>query len=507
MASDSGAARAVVSPSGRVPPHDLDAESAVLSAVLLERDALDRVQELIRPESFYSPANKRIFEACLALAQTGSPIDAVTVGGWLKSRKKLAEVGGVPYLGTIVDSVPSVANLEAYAAIVAKKARVRDMIATCQRIAAEGYGDVGDENAWLDKAALATSEVAVEGVSCPAKTIKEIIVERFRAIQAAAEKGQMLGYTTGFPSLDEQLGNAQPGQLWVEAAETGGGKTAFLLSCALGAAERTIDARALDDAGNDLGPRYGAVAASLIFSLEMTDDQVADRSMASRSGVPATLLQQARITADDWPALTAAAVGLGRLPVWVVERPGIRADEMRAIVRQVQNECARLEMPDGRPVVLAHVFTDYVQIMGNPEGPYEGRAQAVGSNVRALKNIAKDFKLVAHALSQFRKAEGAGKKRAGAREADAPAAAKAGASAGPSRRMDELMDSSEIQKTADVVLFFERDEASFSGGAEDAWVHIPKSRQGPKNSLPLIFHGARMRFYDPTEFGRGYSGS
>src|SRR4051812_42590401 len=137
---------------GRVPPHDLDAEAAVLSAMLLERDALDKVLETLKPEQFYSEANRRIYEAAIELSSKGTPIDIVSVAGELRDRERLAQIGGSAYLAQLVDSVPSVAHLETYARRVREKWRIRQLIVTCQRVAAEGYGDVGEVQEFIDGA-------------------------------------------------------------------------------------------------------------------------------------------------------------------------------------------------------------------------------------------------------------------------------------------------------------------------------------------------------------------
>src|SRR5882672_1755706 len=145
---------------GRVPPHDLDAEAAVLSAILLERDALDKVLENLHAEHFYSEANRRIYEASVELSAKGTPIDIVSVAGSLRDRERLAQVGGSAYLAQLADSVPSVAHVETYARMIREKWRIRQLISTCQRISAEGYGDVGEVQAFVDDAEQAVYEIA-----------------------------------------------------------------------------------------------------------------------------------------------------------------------------------------------------------------------------------------------------------------------------------------------------------------------------------------------------------
>ena len=171
---------------GRVPPHDLDAEASVLSAVLLERDALDRVLEILKPEHFYSDANGRIFDAAQQLALTGTPVDITMVAAYLRDRERLAQVGGVAYLIQLADATPSVANVAAHARVVKEKWRVRQLIATCQRVAAEGYGDVGVVQEFIDGAEQSVYEIARPPESKSAQPLAHVLKAAFEQITAAA---------------------------------------------------------------------------------------------------------------------------------------------------------------------------------------------------------------------------------------------------------------------------------------------------------------------------------
>jgi replicative DNA helicase len=210
---------------GRVPPNDLDAESAVLSALLLDPTTLDQIQEMLKAEHFYSPANRRIYEACLALAQEGSPIDSVMVAGWLRSRERLAEVGGIPYIARIVDAVPSVANIESYAKIIREKWRVRSLISTCQRVAAEGYGDVGSVQGFIDTAEQSIYELARSTESSSVSAIRDVIRTAFAKLEEAGRRGSMItGFPTGYAKLDEMTSGLHPTDLVIIAARPGMGK-------------------------------------------------------------------------------------------------------------------------------------------------------------------------------------------------------------------------------------------------------------------------------------------
>lgn len=213
------------SPSGRVPPHDLDAELALLAALLLDSSTLDRVQELLIADHFYAPAHRRIYEACLALAQDGSPIDLVTVASWLRSRERLADVGGSPYLAKIVDTAPEVANIESYARVVREKWRVRALIQACQRISAEGYGDVGHVQTFIDTAEQAIYDLARTPESSTVSQLGDVIRVVFAKLEDLADRGTAItGFPTGFKKLDELTSGLHPTDLVIVAARPGMGK-------------------------------------------------------------------------------------------------------------------------------------------------------------------------------------------------------------------------------------------------------------------------------------------
>jgi replicative DNA helicase len=210
---------------GRVPPHDLDAEAAVLSAILLSREALDRVLELLKPEHFYSDANGRIFEAMTQLAIASTPIDIVSVASYLRDRERLAQVGGPTYLGQLADATPAVAHVGAHAAVVYEKWRLRSLIATCQRVAAEGYGDVGDPQAFVDSAEQAIYELARTAQKNSAMPINVVLRAAFQQITAAAERGDRItGISTGYERIDAMTSGLHAGELVIVAARPGMGK-------------------------------------------------------------------------------------------------------------------------------------------------------------------------------------------------------------------------------------------------------------------------------------------
>jgi replicative DNA helicase len=210
---------------GRVPPHDLDAEAAVLSALLLSRDAFDRVAEILKPDHFYSDANGRIYEAALALAASSTPIDIVSVASFLRDRDRLGQIGGPAYLAQLADATPAIAHVAAHAQTVYDKWRVRALIATCQRIAAEGYGDVGAVDDFIDRAEQDIFALAAAKRSKAGAHVSVVLADVFKQITAMAERGQRTsGYSTGYGKFDEKTAGVHAGDLMVMAARPGMGK-------------------------------------------------------------------------------------------------------------------------------------------------------------------------------------------------------------------------------------------------------------------------------------------
>lgn len=212
---------------GRVPPHDLDAEAAVLSAAMLDRDALDLVLETLKPEHFYSEANARIYQACQALAVVSTPIDVVSVASWLRDREWLAKVGGSPYLGHLVDATPAVGHVQAHAKVVFEKWRLRQLITTCQTTAAAGYGDVGETQAFIDAHEGAVFALGHEGRAGETSTViaRDAVQECFSEMVAAAESGRaVVGIPTGYDRLDDKMSGLHEGDLTIVAARPGMGK-------------------------------------------------------------------------------------------------------------------------------------------------------------------------------------------------------------------------------------------------------------------------------------------
>lgn len=447
---------------GRIPPHDLDAELAILSAVFADPNALDRLVSILQAEHFYAPAHRRIYEAFLALTQESKPIDTTTVGVWLRSRNLLADIGGVPYIGKIFDTIPVVANIEAYASVVREKWRLRQLITTCQGIAAEAYGDVGEAKAWLDKVEGRVFAITHDGENearlCnPAEGFR-------RALTSMASKA---GYTTGFSTLNERLGGLRPGELTIVAARPGMGKTSFVGSLGF-----RVSTTPHDEGGEafDIG--------AAIVSCEMSAEALSLRMICTEARVSATKIRKSTLDADDMGSLTSATSWFEHAPIWLYDCTAPSVLEIKALVRRLKAECERRGDGEGRRCKLGVVAVDYLQLMRG-DGKHENRTGEVSQIARGLKNLAKECGVHVIALSQL------------SRQIEQR----------PNKRpvMSDLRESGEIEAAADMVLGLYRDDY-YNPQSQDAGtceVIVLKNRNGEAaGTIRMAFNAPCTRFDD-----------
>jgi replicative DNA helicase len=463
---------------GRVPPHDLDAEAAVLSAVLLDRDALDRVLELVKPEHFYSEANGHIYEACCTLALQNQPIDVVSVASWLRDRERIGQVGGTAYLAQLVDATPAVAHVHAHARVVREKYRVRRLIATCQRYAAEGYGDVGAPQEFIDAAEQAIYEIARTPETTTVHPLKDVLTTAFQQISAAAERGDRItGVPTGFIDLDKKTAGLHKGDLMIIAARPGMGKTSFALNMAVAVAspQPVTTPGGIDspEAGGER-PGYGVA----VFSLEMPKEQVAIRLVCSEARVDLGKLRQGHLSAEEWANLTNAASVLSTLPVWIDDSPALGLLDLRAKVRRLQADLARRGPSDLGSEGLGAVVIDYLQLMQGRRG-VSSREQEISEISRGLKQLAKELQVPVIALSQLNRG--------------------VETRAGKDKRplLADLRESGAIEQDADTIVFIYRDEYYNPETTTDRGVAellISKQRNGPTGKVHVRFTASCTRF-------------
>ena len=462
---------------GRIPPHDLDAEAAVLSAILLERDALDKVLELLQAEHFYSEANRRIYEVAVELSSQGTPIDIVSVAGMLRDRERLAQVGGSAYLAQLVDAVPSVAHIETYARMVREKWRIRQLIATCQRVAAEGYGDVGEVQQFIDGAEQAVYEIARTPEASSVQRIEPIIRSVFEQITELARRGERItGVPTGFERLDAKTAGLHDGELTIVAARPGMGKTSFVLNVAVNVASpKTVTDAGLDDAASAAHEEPGMGVA--VFSLEMPREQLASRMVCSEGRVDVGKMRQGFLQDRDWNSLTQAASFLYRLPIWIDDTPSLGVLELRAKVRRLQAEYDRPTPEGGLGQRIGLVIVDYLQLMSGSQYT-ASREQEISEISRGLKRLSKELRVPVIALSQLNRAvetRGAKDKRP---------------------QLSDLRESGAIEQDADNIIFIYREDyyEADSDKRGIAELIIAKQRNGPTGRVKVRFESAYTRF-------------
>jgi replicative DNA helicase len=469
--------------SGRAPPHDLDAEAAVLSAILLSREALDQVLDVLRPEHFYSDANGRIYDTAQTLALAGTPIDIVSVGAYLRDRERLAQVGGPAYLAQLADATPAVAHVAAHALVVYEKWRLRALIATCQRVAAEGYGDVGEVQAFIDDAEQNIYALAHTDRRNGARPLGDALRSAFERLVAAASRGDHLtGIPTGFTRLDRKLSGLHAGDLTVVAARPGMGKSAFVGNIAVNVA--SARRAAIPDPARPShlievdAPGYGVV----LFSLEMPSDQLALRMACSEARLEVGRARAGLLRPDEWSRLTEACRYLTHVPIWIDDTAAIGLLELRAKVRRIQadyNRPATAEQPE-RKVGL--VIVDYLQLMaGNPYAA--NREQQIAEISRGLKRLAKELDVPVVALSQLNRA------------------VETRTVKDKRPMLSDLRESGAVEQDSDNVLFIYRDDyyhpnSDAKGLAE---IIIAKQRNGPTGTVMTRFFAGCTRFENLSE--------
>jgi replicative DNA helicase len=401
---------------GRVPPHDLDAEGAVLSAILLWAEALGLVRVILQPFHFYSDANGRIYEAMLALADAQTPVDSTTVASYLRDRERLAQVGGAYYLGQLADLTPAVAHVEAHARVVRRKWRLRAMIATCQRIAAEGYGDVGDEDKWIDAAEVAVQEIAQDRADDHTATLREALRDVFQELTAPT---QVTGLKVGLRDVDTLVGPLRAGNVVVIGAASGAGKTGFGMQmavananalgpgefpCGCGAqpgdwCQKYSDEDRLEEGAAYHYDRGKRLCTSLCFSAEMTRHELALRSLFSDAGVDNRLASRPEyLSPPEWTKLEGAAERIAPLPIYIDDRSRLTIQKIRSKARRIAAQARRAGVP------LGMVLVDYIQLLAADEDqPQERREREIAVMSAGLKDLAKELGVVVVVLAQINK--------------------------------------------------------------------------------------------------------
>ena len=440
----------------RTPPFSMEAETAVLGGMLIDRDAVTRAVEILSDGMFYREANRRLYRAMVRLFERGDVIDVITVSEELKNTSELESSGGFDYLGQLVDAVPTAANIEYHARIIRDKAMLRRLVEQASQIIRDAY-DQGERavDEILDQAEARIFQVAESHKREGFVWIKEILWSTFEHIERLQESGTgITGVATGFPDLDRMTTGLQKGDLCIVAARPSMGKTALALNLAA----------------------HAAIADSTpvaIFSLEMSSEQLVQRLLCAEGRIDAQKLRRGRLSQEEHQRLAAAAGHLNTAPIWIDDQPGSNVLEIRAKARRLQSELRSKENKE-----LGMILIDYMQLMSGA-GQSESRVQEVSQISRGLKALARELEVPLIALSQL--------------------------SRGPEQRTDkrpmlsDLRESGSIEQDADVVMFLYRPEyyASVEKREElegKAELIIGKQRNGPTGVIPMYFHKAYTRF-------------
>lgn len=460
---------------GRVPPHDLDSEGAVLSAVMIDPSGMDRCSTVLRAEQFYSEAHRRIYEACEALRAEEKPVDVLQVATWLRDHDRLAQVGGMAYLTEVLNTAPAVANLEAYASTIAEKWQVRQLILVCQRITSQGYAGYGSAAKFIDGAEQAIYEVARQGSARPKlHPFVEVVRERFKSWGDYWKKvesgeirpGEVSGLSTGLDPVDNATGGLQDGTLVIVAARPGQGKTALVY----GIAEHVAKIEVTKD-GETNRPYLSA-----LFSLEMPEEEMADRAICSTARVDMRKTRTAMFDRGDWAKLTGAAVQLKSMDQLLIDdTPGLTLTQIRAMTREAKVNAERA----GKRLRL--VCVDYLQLV-EQETAFESREQAVARVSRGLKGLAKEMDLPVIALAQLNRG-------VETRQDKRPV-------------MADIRESGGIEQDADLIVMIYRDEYYNKDTQQKniAELIIAKQRSGgPTGTVTVGFDGWLTRFRNLPE--------
>ncbi|HEY9723276.1 MAG TPA: replicative DNA helicase, partial [Oscillatoriaceae cyanobacterium] len=444
---------AMTAPIERVPPHNLDAEQAVLAAMMVDREAIARVAETLQPASFYRQAHATIFEAILTLHERGEPADLIALSNLLGARNKLEEIGGYGYLVDLASSIPTTAHAEYYAKIVGDKALLRALIRAGSDVVAAAFAEELDVDTILDNAERTILEVGQRRNASSMTPIKEVIHQAFETIEARyADHGQLLGATTGFYDLDGMLSGFQPSDLLILAARPAMGKTSLSLNFCRNVAVETHK-------------------PVLIFSLEMSKEQLVQRLLCAEAAIDAHRLRTGFLAEQDWSKLTHAIGTLSEAPIFIDDTASISVNEARSKARRIMAEHGELGL----------VMVDYLQLMSSGVSSRgDNRTAEMGAISRGLKQLARELRVPVLALSQLSRAvESRTDKRP---------------------MLSDLRESGSIEQDADIVMFIYRDEYYHpdTDKKSTAEVIIAKHRNGPVGKIDLYFEKNLTKFQSIT---------
>ena len=426
----------------RTPPQNLEAEQSVLGSIMLEKDAIVKIADLLKVGDFYKDDHNLIYEVMLELYEEREPLDVLSISNKLDERKMLEKVGGSSYLASLVSIVPSASHIVHYAKVVQKKALLRRLINAASEIVEAGYREGDDVEKILDEAEQKLFGVSQKYIKQDFVPIRSILESAFNRIDDLHRNGdQFRGIPTGFPDLDNILAGLQKSDLIILAARPSVGKTSFALDLARHAAVRQK-------------------AAVAMFSLEMSSDQLVDRMLAAEANVDLWRLRTGRLKSEgdnnDFQRIGEAMGILSEAPVFIDDTASANIMEMRTMARRLQAEHN-----------LGLIIIDYLQLMEGRGG--ENRVQEISEISRGLKNLARELNVPVIALSQLSRAV----------ESRSPQIPK----------LSDLRESGSIEQDADVVLFLYREDREKPDTPNKGIVKviIAKHRNGPVGEISCFF--------------------
>ncbi|PIR89525.1 MAG: replicative DNA helicase [Candidatus Harrisonbacteria bacterium CG10_big_fil_rev_8_21_14_0_10_40_38] len=439
----------------KVPPHNLEAEESVLGSLMLDKDAVIKVADILIPDDFYKPSHGKIYEAMIGLYSKHQPIDILSVSSRLKEENKLADIGGSSYLSDLVSRVPTASHVGHYAKIVKEKKILRDLIGASAEITEHAMSPADDVDTMLDSIEQKIFSISQRSITQNFILVKDELQAAYERIEKLhSGTGEMRGVPTGFKELDNILSGLQRSDLVVLGARPSLGKTSFALNIA----------------------RYAATKLKLpvgFFSLEMSREQIVDRLISVEAGVPLWKLRTGRLKDEsDFELVQHALDSLSQAPFYIDDTPSPNILQMRAMAR-------RLQANHG----LALIVIDYLQLI-QPRGSGDNMVQQITEISRGLKGIARELKVPVLALSQLSRA-------VDQREIKVP-------------KLSDLRESGAIEQDADVVLFIyrkDRDKMSITPEEENiAEIIVAKHRNGPLGVVKLHFDAERAAFQSIDTF-------
>ncbi|MGE5581588.1 MAG: replicative DNA helicase [Bacillota bacterium] len=430
----------------RVPPQNIEAERSTLGSMLLEKEAIEKGIEFLRPDDFYREAHRVIFEVIVYLVNKGEPIDMITVSEELTRRNMLDKVGGIAYLTTLANSVPTAANIEYYAKIVAEKSLLRAIISAATNIVSMGYEGTQEVDVILDEAEKQIFQITQRRNTKGYVSLRNILIETFERIEKLYEsKGGVTGLPTGFTDFNRLTAGLQPSDLIILAARPSMGKTTFALNIA----------------------QYTAInlkIPAVIFSLEMSKEQLALKLLCSEAGVDNQRIRTGTLMDSDWPRLSHALGSLSEAAMFIDDTPGITALDIRARARRIKAEHG-----------LGLIIIDYLQLMQS-RNRSENRQQEVSDISRSLKSLARELNVPVIALSQLSRAV---EQRTDKRP-----------------NLADLRESGSLEQDADLVAFLYRED--YYNPETDrkniTELIISKQRNGPVGVVELLFQKEFSKF-------------